>query len=522
MPLAGNKAGPPFLSGDDAHRIWRALAYFEPPLSTRPSAKEVHPSHANADSLPVVSASHLASAPPESEDAAAAAPGAVFHADGGGADSDAGPPSPRPSECLQLIQPSPLEAGTRESELAAAWGTCAVANAKGSAKSHRGGVLSQPVATKRIRPRLPVTLSAVPLNEESDVEEPSLGAAVTHRRGRATSRRPSIWPAAETPRLVGRSWPPPPGVCWPSFADCTGVLQLEGVKPPEAAPKPSAAPQTRALNVESYLIKAAPWSEAEDARLLQAVAQHGLDGVVHIVKAMQRSRGSVISRIRTLQKTGRLFDPNEKHQLPTYVYTGASGASGQPRLPTPKLAGVLDDLPESVRADAESRDVWAAACQIRRAKPPVEMNVHGWKLRVKPRDGLDRGDLYIYPPPVENFRFGQVRSMVHLREALQQVLEARRTGVAYRPPAVGELIEVEVASDGTDVEWRRAVVRRTKEDGSFLACVYDPLGNPDENFLEWYKRVEEEKEWRRISNGASSTQGRKRKFKYKTARFKAK
>ena len=45
--------------------------------------------------------------------------------------------------------------------------------------------------------------------------------------------------------------------------------------------------------------------------------------------------------------------------------------------------------------------------------------------------------------------------------------------------------------------WSRQV-RRILPDGRFLACVFDPNGIPDEQFLEWYSKEDEGQEWRRL------------------------
>ena len=46
-------------------------------------------------------------------------------------------------------------------------------------------------------------------------------------------------------------------------------------------------------------------------------------------------------------------------------------------------------------------------------------------------------------------------------------------------------------------EWRLAEVRRVLPDGRFQACVYDATGRPDNEFIEWYSRMDEGKDWRR-------------------------
>eukprot|EP00966_Prymnesium_polylepis_P116842 2699985-Prymnesium_polylepis.2 len=43
-------------------------------------------------------------------------------------------------------------------------------------------------------------------------------------------------------------------------------------------------------------------------------------------------------------------------------------------------------------------------------------------------------------------------------------------------------------------------VRRVLSDGRFQACVYDVNGRPDEDFIEWYSKKDEGKDWRRRSD----------------------
>ena len=99
-----------------------------------------------------------------------------------------------------------------------------------------------------------------------------------------------------------------------------------------------------------------------------------------------------------------------------------------------------------------------------------------------------------------------IRSFVALREVLEQRLQASRTGVLWVPPAKGALIEVEV-QEGDEKEWRRGEVRRLYPDGRFQVCIHTRCGVPDEDFIEWYARVDEGREWRRIASAPAPPPG---------------
>ena len=47
--------------------------------------------------------------------------------------------------------------------------------------------------------------------------------------------------------------------------------------------------------------------------------------------------------------------------------------------------------------------------------------------------------------------------------------------------------------------WRLGEVREVAPDGKFRVCVNDAHGVPDEEFVEWYAREEENVEWRRTT-----------------------
>lgn len=81
--------------------------------------------------------------------------------------------------------------------------------------------------------------------------------------------------------------------------------------------------------------------------------------------------------------------------------------------------------------------------------------------------------------------------------------EARQAGVPiFLPPAVGELVEVEVDDDLVAEpgipEWRQGDVTRCMADGRFQVRVHKPGGELDDEFKEWYNRHNEGSEWRRI------------------------
>jgi hypothetical protein len=97
---------------------------------------------------------------------------------------------------------------------------------------------------------------------------------------------------------------------------------------------------------------------------------------------------------------------------------------------------------------------------------------------------------------------------------LREVLTARAgPPPSWQPPAVRSWIEVEVTAEDTaqlaamwrqgdaavKTEWRLGEVREVAPDGKFRVCVNDAHGVPDEDFVEWYAREEENVEWRRTT-----------------------
>ena len=102
-----------------------------------------------------------------------------------------------------------------------------------------------------------------------------------------------------------------------------------------------------------------------------------------------------------------------------------------------------------------------------------------------------------------------IRSFVALKEVLEQRLQLRTTGKLWVPPAVNSLVEVEVADPymggDTGNEWRRGQVRKLFPDGRFQVCIYTRAGIPDEDFIEWYARQDEGKEWRRVDGQPDAT-----------------
>ena len=90
--------------------------------------------------------------------------------------------------------------------------------------------------------------------------------------------------------------------------------------------------------------------------------------------------------------------------------------------------------------------------------------------------------------------------------------EAGGFGQGAVPGEVGAVGETDGLNDGlgqqhaegrmgirpeASAEWRLAEVRRVLPDGRFQACVYDATGRPDNEFIEWYSRMDEGKDWRR-------------------------
>ena len=148
-------------------------------------------------------------------------------------------------------------------------------------------------------------------DEDSDREE----AFRTSNPWRAPRRRPRRAsstalrrPAAGTPRLVDRPFPPPPGVAAPRIADDgSGPLDL-GLEPPRKAKKASKGGSEEYTLKEAMrlTVSAKPWNDEEDQKLIAAVTRLGSADKEGLEKALKRSWGSIAARITKMQGKGSL------------------------------------------------------------------------------------------------------------------------------------------------------------------------------------------------------------------------
>ena len=63
------------------------------------------------------------------------------------------------------------------------------------------------------------------------------------------------------------------------------------------------------------------------------------------------------------------------------------------------------------------------------------------------------------------------------------------------------------ASSDSSTRRRRGEVRRLYPDGRFQVCIHTRCGVPDEDFIEWYARQDEGREWRRIASAPAPPPG---------------
>ena len=476
--------------------------------------------------------------------------------------------------------------------------------------------------------RPPTVLSTVAADGDSDHEgyfadpiwQPGDGAQPDDARAsKAQAARPSAWPVAGTPRLIGRAGPSVmDGVVRAALPDGgRGPLELEGVRPPER--KQAAGKQ------EEYagLLRAAPlrlppprpWLEEDDAKLVTVVTKLGTAPDVRgeLEHRLRRSWAHIRSRVLELVKVGTLPPTT---LAPAREAAAASSAARGPQRPPPvvwdpnappKLARAPrapSELPASLKHDPVSVAVWRRAHEVRDGRAAKDISLHGWRMKYIVRDDSTHGvgDLYIWPPEtgggdasapdpppprpppppppppppkpppqytdlsaaadeglgVEEAAAAEeggeaegvrrprraaavvsasvykprkvrasdrsmnhattIRSFVALLQVLEQRLHASRTGEQpYMPPPRGSVVEVEV-EEGVPVQksWRRGEVRRHTPDGRFQVCVYNPQGVPDEDFLEWYAFTDEGTEWRRLEGVAFTAAPRPDKRRRKT------
>ena len=272
--------------------------------------------------------------------------------------------------------------------------------------------------------RPPAVLSAAAADGDSDHEGyfadpiwlPGDGApAEDGRASEAAAARPSAWPVAGTPRLIGRA--PPSvmeGIVRAALPDSgPGPLELEGVRPPER--KQAAGKQ------EEYtgLLRAAPlrlppprpWLEEDDAKLVAVVAKLGTGPDVRgeLEHRLKRSWAHIRSRVLELVKGGRL--PPDTLAPAREAAAASSAARGPQRPPPvvwdpnarPKLARAPrapSELPASLKNDPVSVAVWRRAHEVRDARAATDISVHGWRMKYIVRDDSTHGvgDLYIWPP----------------------------------------------------------------------------------------------------------------------------
>ena len=182
----------------------------------------------------------------------------------------------------------------------------------------------------------------------------------------------------------------------------------------------------------------------------------------------------------------------------------------------PALGHSTSQLPELIANDPESIAVFEAAKSLKTKKEDVQFAVPGYEhwvmaYKMRQKSNVPTGDLYIWPPGEDSgksithgsTKSNVLRSLGQLIEALLIQYEARSSGgVAWRPPDPYELVHVEVCDGHVEkegvAEWRRAHVRRVLPDGRFMVCVHTPFDEPDEEFMEWYTRHDENVEWARL------------------------
>ncbi|KAL1507483.1 hypothetical protein AB1Y20_008319 [Prymnesium parvum] len=112
------------------------------------------------------------------------------------------------------------------------------------------------------------------------------------------------------------------------------------------------------------------------------------------------------------------------------------------------------------------------------------------------------------PPPMQPSLSLRPRRSVHsYKEPSLVAGSPAREKARPTPPAVGDIIEVEVAKGKGSVEWQPAEVRQLLSRGRFKVCI-----NRDEQFIEEYGMEDEGGEWRRTAaNGKYSGLKRQRR-----------
>ena len=155
------------------------------------------------------------------------------------------------------------------------------------------------------------------------------------KKSDGSTKRPPLWPAHGTPRLVGRKYPAWPGVSRkPKLPeDGSGPLNL-GVPPP--GKKGSAAGGSAEGKEKSYSLKEAmqlkvtlkPWNDEEDRKLVAAVEKHGAGAQNELCKAMKRTWGSLNKRILDLQRSGKIRPKGDTAGAKTGDKVAASEESG--------------------------------------------------------------------------------------------------------------------------------------------------------------------------------------------------
>lgn len=165
------------------------------------------------------------------------------------------------------------------------------------------------------------------------------------------------------------------------------------------------------------------------------------------------------------------------------------------RAPAPAAAQAQAPAPAEAPPDADVGEVEEAGVGRRPKRGAAEAALAEFK-EIKAKEKKQRRD------GTGISKQTAIRSFVALQEVLEQRLQLRTTGKLWVPPAVGALVEVEVVDPhlGGDAgnEWRRGEVRKVFPDGRFQVCIYTRGGLPDEDFIEWYARQDEGKEWRRV------------------------
>jgi len=201
---------------------------------------------------------------------------------------------------LEEVRPGGVRSGASSSAAAAHGGASPAA---GSCCVSATAPLGTPSATS--------PHGAAPLGD--DDAESDFEGYVFHQREREaaveqTAADRGKGRATVTTRIVGRPFPPAPGVVPPQPpADGSGPLDL-GVEPPRKGKVLTKKEEEEMSLTEAMrlTVTAKPWTDEEDRKLAALVIKHGHKEQVTLERAMKRSWGSIRSRFTILQAKGAI------------------------------------------------------------------------------------------------------------------------------------------------------------------------------------------------------------------------